>query len=75
MSDSEQIDLDTPVGHVDGFNYRALGRFKYAQIATLRELLEYNEEDLADVRSMGPGTLANIKAVLADLGLSLADPH
>lgn len=72
---SESIDLDTPVGHVDGFNYRALGRFKYAEIKTLRDLLGYNEEDLGDIRSMGAGTMNNIKSVLAELGLELAPPH
>ena len=74
MSEVE-IDLDTPVGHVDGFNYRALGRFRYAEIKTLRELVAYNEEDLSDIRAMGTSTLANVKAVLADLGLELAKPH
>lgn len=70
---SESIDLDTPVGHVGEFNYRALGRFRYAQISTLRELLEYSWWDLYDMRGMGMGTLDNIVRVLADEGLELTD--
>lgn len=65
------LTADTPLAQVDGFNYRALGRFRYAQINTLGELLDWSWEELADIRSMGQGTLDNIRSVLDGEGLEL----
>lgn len=69
MSDIELIHMGR-IADLD-FGDLALGRFKYEGIETVEQLLTYSEQDLLDIRWLGPKILDDIKRALALKGLSL----
>ena len=64
--------LDSPIETL-GFSFRIRGGMKYAEIETLAELLEKTEMDLLRIPNMGKLSVNNIKEILSDMGLRLAD--
>ncbi len=50
---------------------RAYNALRRGGIHTLRRLADSTDRDLLDIRSMGPGTLAEIETALARTGFSL----
>ena len=69
MTLAEHESLDS----LQGLNFRAHGRLRYAKITTVGELVALTEDDLLDIPHMGQLTLANIKAALAAEDMYLKD--
>ncbi len=69
MTLAEHESLDS----LQGLNYRAYGRLKYAKITTVGELVALTEDDLLDIPHMGVLTVKNIKAALAAEDMYLAE--
>jgi DNA-directed RNA polymerase alpha subunit len=54
-------------------SYRAYNCLTSNKVKTIGDLIQYSEKDLMKFRNMGNKSLAEIKQVLAELGLSLQD--
>jgi predicted flap endonuclease-1-like 5' DNA nuclease len=62
---------DHPPPHISGPANRALD---HAGITTLEQLATWTERDVAALHGMGPKGVRMLRAALAELGLSFAEP-
>lgn len=65
--------LNTQIESLD-LSLRATNCLLYGRVKTVRQLIEYNEEELFEIRNMGETTLVEIREKLQSLGLSLKSP-
>ena len=65
-----QAKLKMGIGEV-AFSLRAHYRLQYAEIQTIRELVQWNEDELLDIRNMGETTVVEIREKLDAMGFSL----
>jgi DNA-directed RNA polymerase subunit alpha len=72
ITDSEEVTkkLDLPVSALD-LSARAYNCLESENIRTLRDLVQRSEEEMLKVRNFGKTSLAEIKAKLQDMGLTL----
>jgi len=72
---SDEEKLSTPLSSLD-LSVRAGNCLASAEIATVGDLIQYDESQLLKLRSFGRTSLREVKRKLADIGLSLrADPE
>ena len=65
-----QAKLKMGIGEV-GFSLRAHNCLQYAEIQTIGELVQWNEDELLGIRNMGETTVVEIREKLDAMGFSL----